>query len=102
VTLEIVEAGSRRLVTAIKVLPPTNKRGEGHEEYLRRRRQYLLSDVHLMEIDLLRSGERVPMRQALPSVPYFVFLSRAEARPVSCDLGGFGFRGRGRAGIFRG
>ena len=83
VTVEIVEAGSRRLVTAIEVLSPTNKRGDGREEYLRRRRPYLLSDVHLMEIDLLRTGERVPMRQPLPSVPYFVLVSRAETRPVT-------------------
>jgi hypothetical protein len=81
VTVEIVESSSRKLVTAIEVLSPANKRGDGREEYLRRRRQYLLSDAHLMEIDLLRAGERVPMRQRLPSVPYFVFLSRVEARP---------------------
>jgi hypothetical protein len=35
-----------------------------------------------MEIDLLRQGRRVPMRDPLPDTPYFVFLSRAEDRPV--------------------
>ncbi len=36
-----------------------------------------------MEIDLLREGQRVPMQGALPSAPYFVFLSRAEDRPLT-------------------
>ena len=40
-----------------------------------------LSTAHLLEIDLLHNGERVPMRDPLPPAPYFLFLSRAEARP---------------------
>jgi hypothetical protein len=36
-----------------------------------------------MEIDLLQMGERVPMQQPLPDAPYFVFLSRAEDRPLT-------------------
>ena len=43
----------------------------------------LLSTAHLMEIDLLRGGQRVPMQQPLPDYPYFVFLSRAEKRPLT-------------------
>jgi hypothetical protein len=82
VTVEIRDTANRQLVTAIEVLSPTNKRGEGREEYLARRGRYLLSQAHLMEIDLLRRGHRVPMRQALPSAPYFVLLSRVEKRPV--------------------
>ena len=37
--------------------------------------------AHLVEIDLLRRGRRVPMREALPPAAYFVFLSRVEHRP---------------------
>lgn len=36
-----------------------------------------------MEIGLLRNGRRVPIRQALPPASYFVFLSRAEHRPLT-------------------
>ena len=36
-----------------------------------------------MEIDLLREGQRVPMQKPLPPAPYFVFLSRAESRPIT-------------------
>jgi hypothetical protein len=70
------------LVTAIEVLSPTNKRGEGYQEYLNRRRQLLYSSAHLIEIDLLRSGQRVPMQQPLPPAAYFVLVSRAERRPI--------------------
>jgi len=82
VTIEIRDVADRELVTAIEVLSPTNKRGEGYQEYLDKRRRLLYSTVHLMEIDLLRKGRRVPMQQPLPPAPYFVFLSRAEKRPI--------------------
>jgi hypothetical protein len=82
VTIEIRDVANRELVTAIEVLSPTNKRGEGYQEYLDKRRRLLYSTAHLMEIDLLRQGRRVPMQQPLPPAPYFVFLSRAERRPI--------------------
>jgi hypothetical protein len=81
ITVEIRDAANRTLVTAIEVLSPVNKRGGGREEYLSKRRRLLLSSAHLIEIDLLREGARVPMRDPLPAAPYFVFLSRAEDRP---------------------
>jgi hypothetical protein len=83
ITVEIRDVAERRLVTAIEVLSPTNKRGEGRDEYLNKRQKLLLSTAHLIEIDLLREGRRVPMRKPLPSAPYLVFLSRAEKRPVT-------------------
>lgn len=82
VTIEIREVARRRLVTAIEILSPSNKRAPGRREYLKKRRRLLMSSAHLMEIDLLRRGRRVPMRQPLPEQPYFVLLSRAEQRPV--------------------
>lgn len=81
VTVEIRDVARRRLVTAIEVLSATNKRSTGYDEYLTKRRRILLSSAHLMEIDLLHVGRRVPMQQALPAACYFVFLSRAENRP---------------------
>jgi hypothetical protein len=82
VNVEIRDTKNRRLVTAIEILSPTNKRGRGRREYLAKRRRLLLSEAHLMEIDLLRRGRRVPMQRPLPTAPYFVFLSREESRPV--------------------
>lgn len=82
VSIEIRDVAQRQLVTAIEILSPTNKRGEGRAEYLAKRRKLLLSTAHLIELDLLRQGQRVPMQEPLPEAPYFVFLSRAERRPV--------------------
>jgi hypothetical protein len=82
-TVEVRDVAERRLVTAIEVLSPTNKRGEGREEYRVKRQRILLSPAHLMEIDLLRTGDRVPMQRPLPADPYFVVLSRADQRPLS-------------------
>jgi hypothetical protein len=81
-SVEIRDSAHRQLVTAIEVLSPANKRSDGRGEYLRKRRAILLSEAHLVEIDLLREGQRVPMRQALPSVPYFVFVGRVDKRPI--------------------
>jgi hypothetical protein len=91
ITVEIRDAINRQLVTVIEVLSPTNKRGEGYDEYRDKRERVLRSTAHLMEIDLLRKGRRVPMRGTLPSVPYFVFLCRREQRlatdvwPITLD-----------------
>jgi hypothetical protein len=82
VTIEIQEARQRQLVTAIEILSPTNTRGDGRREYVAKRQRLLLSAAHLMEIDLLRAGERVPMQQSLPNASYFVLLSRVETRPL--------------------
>ena len=73
------------LVTAIEILSFANKR-PGHAAYLtyrRKRRALLASTAHLLEIDLLRAGERSPLAEPLPEAPYFIILSRAERRPVA-------------------
>jgi hypothetical protein len=83
ITVQVRDIQRRQLVAAIEILSPTNKGKEGRREYLRRRERFLYSDAHLLEIDLLRKGWRVPMGQELPPAPYFVLLSRAEERPVA-------------------
>lgn len=46
-----------RLVTALELLSPSNKRpGEGREKYLSKQAEFLSADVNLIEIDLLRGG----------------------------------------------
>jgi hypothetical protein len=78
--IEIRDVAERRLVTAIEVLSMTNKRGDGLEEYRRKRNEMLAGDAHFLEIDFLRLGDRFPVAEPLPSTPYFVFLSRANRR----------------------
>ena len=83
VSIEIRDVDQGALVAEIEVLSPANKRGDGYQDYLRKRRRILVSTTHLIEVDLLRAGRRVPMREALPDVPYFIFLSRSERRPIT-------------------
>lgn len=58
--IHIVEpAAGNRLVTAIEVLSPDNKRpGDGRDSYLLKRNELWHSGAHLIEIDLLRQGTR--------------------------------------------
>ncbi len=81
--MEIRDTADRQLVTAIEILSSANKHGRNRTEYLERRQRFLMSTVHLVEIDLLRRGERVPMQRHLPSVPYFAFVGRANLRPLT-------------------
>jgi hypothetical protein len=80
ISIEIRDVAERRLVACIEVLSPTNKRGPGREEYEAKRLGILSGLAHLLEIDLLRVGNRFPTGKPLPPVPYFVFLSRAGKR----------------------
>ncbi len=91
ITVEIRDVEHRQLVTVIEVLSPTNKHGDGYKEYLDKRDRILRSTAHLIEIDMLRKGRRVPMQGTLPSVPYFVFVCRVDLRllteiwPITLD-----------------
>ncbi len=78
--VEVRDQAGRELVTLIEILSPTSKRGEGHKEYLAKRNRILLSSAHLLEIDLLRKGKRVPITKPLPAGDYFVLLTRPNKR----------------------
>jgi hypothetical protein len=91
--IEIRSVPNMVVVTVLEVLSPANKEGEGRADYLRKRRSVLNSDVNLIEIDLLRGGRRVPMRDPLPDFPYFALIHRASTRPVA-DVWPIGLRDR--------
>ena len=57
-TVQVRATDTDTLVTAIEILSPVNKRGNGLHTYQEKRRSLLRSDVHFLEIDLLRGGER--------------------------------------------
>jgi hypothetical protein len=82
-SVEIRRSHVGTLVTVIEILSPANKRrGEqAFDDYRRKRRDLLRTQVHLLEIDLLRAGERPPLTQPVPAAPYYVTLSRGERRP---------------------
>jgi hypothetical protein len=79
-SIEIRDIAERRLVTCIEVLSPTNERGSGRDEYAGKRFQIISGDAHLVEVDLLRVGDRFPTGEPLPPTSYFVFVSHAERR----------------------
>jgi hypothetical protein len=81
--VEVRTTAQQQLVTVIEILSPVNKRPghQAHLAYHRKRRNLLHSEVHLVEIDLLRGGERPPLERPVPSAAYYVVLSRAERRP---------------------
>jgi hypothetical protein len=84
VSIHIRQRESARLVAVIELLSPVNKRrGKGREEYLEKRRSYLTSPVHLIEIDLLRSHPRMPFDDPLPPAHYLVMVCKAGERPHS-------------------
>jgi len=81
--IEIRDRHSRELVTVIELLSPSNKRpGPDREQYLGKRGQLLASAVHLVEIDLLRGGEPMPIADR-PRCDYSVLVSHATERPVA-------------------
>ena len=58
--IEIRERGGGKVITVIEFLSPANKAGgEGQKIFLQEQSELLHSDTNLVEIDLVRSGQRV-------------------------------------------
>jgi hypothetical protein len=57
-SVRVLTVEDHRLVTAIEILSPINKRGVELKKYRRKRSNILQASVHLVEIDLLRGGTR--------------------------------------------
>ena len=73
-----------RLVAVIELLSPVNKRrGRGRQEYIEKRRTFLKSPIHFIEIDLLRSYPHMPFDDPLPAADYIVMVCKAGERPRS-------------------
>jgi hypothetical protein len=90
--LEIRGVPTRQVVTVIELLSPTNKLpGEGRGQYVAKRNQVLRSQTSLVEIDLLRGGLPMPLKQGVPPSDYRVLVSRAGSRP-KVGLYRFGLR----------
>lgn len=79
--LQILDRRHRQLVTTIELLSPANKQpGPHREQYLLKREEIIGSTSHLVEIDLLRGGQSMPIEDAEPS-DYRIMVSRYEKRP---------------------
>jgi hypothetical protein len=80
--VEIWHREAKALVTVIEVLSPTNKiRGSrGRTSFMEKRRDILASEVHWVEIDLLRDGAPSVTRPPLVRSDYRILVSRAKDR----------------------
>jgi hypothetical protein len=79
--LTIRDREGHNVITVIELLSPSNKNpGADRVEYLRKRRAFFAAGAHVVEIDLLRAGPRLPLSD-VPPCDYLVSVSRAEERP---------------------
>ena len=83
--IEILHRPERTLVTVIEMLSPFNKSAEGFNQYRKKRITILLQKLHLVELDLLVGGQRLPHAEPLPPGDYYALVSRQENRP-NCDV----------------
>ena len=82
ISLYIRRQEDKKLVTAVELLSPVNKRtGPQRRKYLNKRAAYFDEGIHLIEIDLLRSYPRMPLEGELPPCDYVIMVSDAKERP---------------------
>jgi hypothetical protein len=80
--LEVREAGTDYVITVFEVLSPTNKRaGRGRRIYEDKRMEVLTTRSHLVEVDLIRSGEPMPLIDDGRASEYHILVSRGDRRP---------------------
>jgi len=75
--VEIRDRQHNQLITAIEILSPVNKRRPGLQPYIEKRKRLHEAGVHLLEIDLIRRGQRPFTHPKLPEAQYMAMLMRA-------------------------
>lgn len=83
--IEILHRPDRTLVAVLEMLSPANKEEPGRAVYLAKRNALLYHPVHLVELDLLLKGQRLPVEDGLPPGEYYALVSRWDRRPI-CDV----------------
>jgi hypothetical protein len=80
--LEIHEVKTGKLITIVELLSPVNKLyRQEREDYERKRGYVFRSWMSLVEIDLLRAGEPMPVIGAPVKSDYRILVSRGTQRP---------------------
>jgi hypothetical protein len=88
--LEVREVGTDYVITVFEVLSPTHKRaGRGRRLYEDKRMEVLTTRSHLVEVDLIRFGEPMPLIDSGSVSDYRILVSRGDRRP-SASLYPFG------------
>jgi hypothetical protein len=71
-SVKIMDVRTRQVITVIELLSPSNKEaGDDRKNYLDKRNEYLANGLNLVEIDLLRSGQRSPLGNPPPPIADF-------------------------------
>jgi hypothetical protein len=81
--IQILHRPERSLVAVLELLSPANKEEPGLSIYRTKRNAVLRHAVHLVEVDLLRGGQRPPLAEPYPPGDYCALIARAEARPIT-------------------
>ena len=89
--IQILHRPGRTLVAILEVLSPANKELPGYATYLAKRQAILRQKVHLVELDLLLGGRRMPLARAYPPGDYFALVAPWDVRP-DCQVYGWGVR----------
>jgi len=90
--LEVREVRTGVLVTVVELLSPANKlHAEGRRQYEAKRLRVLGTLTNLVEIDLLRAGEPMPVSGPAVRSDYRILVSRGTQRPRAL-LHAFGLR----------
>jgi hypothetical protein len=81
--VEIRALPKLELVTAVEVLSPINKSGQGRHAYLDKRDKLHASRVNLVEIDLLLGGVPMPKKERIDPGAYYAIVARGAKLPVA-------------------
>jgi hypothetical protein len=83
--IKILHRPDRVVVAILEMLSPANKVGEGLADFCAKRLAILRQQVHLVELDLLVGGQRLPFSEPLPPGDYYAMISRSNQRP-DCEV----------------
>jgi hypothetical protein len=83
--LRVLHRPDASLIAVLELLSPTDKQKPERVSYLEKRNELIREEVHLVELDLLLGGSRLPMEDKLPAGDYYAFVSRGDRRP-ECEV----------------
>jgi hypothetical protein len=85
--LRVFERPDRSVIAVLELLSPMNK-ADGRQLYLEQRNQRWREPIHLVELDLLLGGKRLPIKGKLPPGDYYAYVARGDQRP-RCEVYGW-------------
>ena len=91
--VKITSANGAEVLAVVELLSPSNKQpGPDRMAYLAKRGEYRAAGVNLIEIDLLRAGDRLPMGRPQPPVTDYYLLRCTRDEPSRASIWAFGVR----------